>query len=96
MSGPLRDWCGDDAAVPVLFEQARAFVLAGGAWSSDDWARMTSEERAVAVTAGDHLRRESAVMVGNASRGTLEAAEVFAPVDGGDELECEILGGMRR
>ena len=95
MSGALRSWATDGGAAD-LYEMARAFIVAGGAWSAVDWSEMDMQERAIAYTAGDHVARERAVMMGNAARDRFGAAEVISPVDLGDQLEVEELEAIMR
>jgi hypothetical protein len=78
------------------YRLARAFLLAGGHVSWSEWHEMGAEEQAALVLAGDHLRRETSAMAGNAARSGDSAAEIIAPVDGGAELEAAALVRLMR
>lgn len=81
---------GENADHVARYQVALAFLQCGR-FSWAEWSRMGAADRAAATLAGEHLARVRAVMVGNASRGRIEAASVLEPVDNGETLEQEVI-----
>lgn len=81
---------GENADHVARYQVALAFLQCGR-FSWAEWSRMGAADRAAATLAGEHLARVRAVMVGNASAGTVEAASILQPVDGGMALEEEVV-----
>ena len=83
-----------DAAYWTLVENAIAFLQAGGSWSAEAWAGLSTHERAAAVEAGRRFRAGLALQQAAASRGGQQAAIVQSALDNGDALEDEILAEL--
>lgn len=66
-----------------LVESAAAFLIAGGAWSPEGWAKLMPLERAACTEAGERVRLATAKMTASMLRGGREAAEAEALFDGG-------------
>lgn len=80
-----------DAAFGVLKGQYRMMLLSGVRVGLSDYEELTPIEKQAAARAGYELRCEFLYKQALASKGPIEAAELFAEIDGGEELESAVL-----
>jgi hypothetical protein len=98
-------WLSADAetrerALLVLTTAASAMLSAGVAVSIEAWLELTEIERVALTMAGRRVAIERATLIGQASRGQLAAARLYAEVDGGEAhddlaLDSAMAMGMR-
>lgn len=69
---------------------AGAFLRGGGSISLPEWTLLTAVEREALDLAGDAIRTEDVAHLALALRGPAAAADVIAPLDGG-QAQAELL-----